>query len=124
MLLKVLCGIEHLAGAQHRRERAQLRHGGGTRGEPLLFQERHHLLQHGEIGVPVGKETENAAILAERPAPGRGAIARVGLREIDCLVAETDRRKRRAARASECAELESTAVHAPLLLRYASYWQN
>ena len=108
VFLKILRGVEHLAGPRHRRQRAQAREL--LRARPaFLFQEGHDVLQRGEIRVPVFQQAIDAVVTL---APARSCAQwRLRRASANDVVAEHDGGERAAARLCEGAELEGSAVH-------------
>jgi hypothetical protein len=98
VFLKVLRGIEHFAGPQHRRKNLQTRlRNRSARRDTIFLDESHHLLQHSEIGVPVFEQIEDAVGGAQGWTAACGTIDRVHYREIDSFVAQHESGERLCA---------------------------
>ena len=98
VLLKVLRGVEHLAGFWHRRQCVQACELGGARSRSFLLDNGDDFLQHGKVCVPVFQKAGDAVAGAQNP---RARISRVRRRQRDNVVAQHDggekgRRPRRA----------------------------
>src|SRR5215472_10386847 len=59
-----------------------------ARWDTIFLDESDHLLQHGEIGVPVFEESGDAVGGAQGRTAARGTIGRVRCREVDSFVAQ------------------------------------
>src|ERR1700743_3656741 len=103
MLLKVLCGIEHLARAPHRRQDLQFREFENA-GAPILLKQRDVFLQLGEVCLPIFQQSFDA-FRRGQSAAGDGA-------EVENVIAENDSGESAAAAlCRKSAELEWSAVH-------------
>ncbi len=116
VFLKILRGIEHLAGPANRRqhlERGKLRRAAFR--DAFLLQEGDHFLQHGEIPVPLLEEAEHAAACAQLAlAPGRAKSVVCGF-QIYGVIAENDGNECVAIALGQSRELERGPVHRGLM---------
>ena len=122
VFLKVLSSIEHFAGPQHRRKNAQTRlRDRGTRGDTIFLDESNHLLQHGEIGVPVFEQIADVVGGAQGRTAASGTIGRVRRREVDSFLAQHERGERLCAGVDprNRREFEGRAIHGSGTLRFS-----